>query len=64
MIGLWRKLWDRITRRGPSHGYIDGGDHFRRNQKIFAVERGRQNTISRRLDVVGDTIQYLSLIHI
>ena len=58
MIGLVRELWDRITKRGPSHGHIDSGDHFIRNKKIFAVERGKQNTISRRLDIVEDTIQY------
>tara|TARA_R100001440_G_scaffold37685_2_gene57193 strand:- start:28376 stop:28924 length:549 start_codon:yes stop_codon:yes gene_type:complete len=58
MIELVRKLWERITGRGPSHSHIDNNDHFIENQKIFAIERGKQNLISRRLDIVQDTIIY------
>ena len=58
MIGLVRKLWERITGRGPSHSHTDNNNLFIENKKIFAIERGKQNTISRRLDIVRDTIQY------
>ena len=57
MIGLVRKLWERITRRGPSHGH-ESMNHFKEYQKIFAIERGKQNTVSRRLDIIDNAFQY------